>query len=130
MACVYLDTSALGRILLGEPDAPAVLRELSGFDQVVASRLMRVELRRLGLRVGALEQADRLLAGVALLPLDEALLDAAETLEPPTVATLDALHLAAALRMRTAGLLDAVMTYDTRLADAARRHGLVVVSPV
>lgn len=45
MALVYLDTSALGRPLLGEPDAPAILRALGAFDQRVASRLMRIERR-------------------------------------------------------------------------------------
>ena len=50
MALVYLDTSALGRVLLGEPDAPAILRSLEAFDQRVASRVLRVELRRLALR--------------------------------------------------------------------------------
>ena len=129
MAGVYVDTSALGRVLLGEPDAPAVLDALRGFDQHVASRLVRVELRRLALRADAVDPADRLLAGVALLPLDDAVLAAAETLEPATVATLDAIHLATALRLSEAGLLDALMTYDARLADGARAHGLAVVAP-
>ena len=96
MAAVYVDTSAVGRVLLGEPDAPAVLRDLAGFDQHVASRLMRIELRRLALREDALEAADRLLDGVALIPLDDAILAASETVPPTTVATLDAIHLATA----------------------------------
>jgi predicted nucleic acid-binding protein len=129
VAGVYLDTSALGRVLLGEPDAPAVVRSLREFDQHVASRLMRVELRRLALREGLLGHADQLLSAVALLPLDEAMLDAAETVQPPSVATLDALHLVTALRLADERVIDAVMTYDTRLADAAREHGLNVVAP-
>ncbi|MDX6555857.1 MAG: uncharacterized protein QOD86_2052 [Miltoncostaeaceae bacterium] len=129
MALVYLDTSALGRVLLGEPDAPAVLAALREFDQRVASRLARVELRRLGLRTGRLVEADRLLAGVALLPLDDETLAAAEVVEPPGVATLDALHLVTALRLAQAGLLDAVMTFDRTLADGAARHGLRVIAP-
>jgi predicted nucleic acid-binding protein len=129
VAGVYLDTSALGRVLLGEPDAPAVIRMLGEFDQHVASRLMRVELRRLALREGLLEHADQLLSAVALLPLEEAILDAAETVQPPSVATLDAIHLVTALRLADERVIDAVMTYDTRLADAAREHGLGVVAP-
>jgi hypothetical protein len=54
---------------------------------------------------------------------------AAETVEPTTVATLDAIYLVAALRVAQAGLLDAVMTYDERLAAGAREHGLRVVAP-
>lgn len=129
MATVYLDTSALGRILLGEPDAPAILRELAGFERHVASRLARVELRRLALRESLLEAAGRLLAGVALIPVDEPLLTAAETLPPPTVHTLDAIHLATALRLSEAGSLDAIMTYDQRLAEGAQQHGLTVLAP-
>ena len=126
---MYVDTSAVGRVLLGEPDAPAVLRDLAGFDQHVASRLLRIELRRLALREDALEAADRLLDGVALIPLDDAILAASETLPPATVATLDAIHLATALRLATAGVLDTVMTYDRRLADGAAHHGLRVLAP-
>jgi predicted nucleic acid-binding protein len=129
VAVVYLDTSAVGRVLLGEPDAPAILRDLGPFDQRVASRLLRVELRRLALREGRLHDADQVLAGIALLPLDEELLAAAETVTPTTVATLDAIHLVTALRLSGAGRLDAVMTYDVRLADGARQHGLTVLAP-
>jgi predicted nucleic acid-binding protein len=129
MPAAYLDTSALGRVLLGEPDAPAILAALQDFDQHITSRLARVELRRLGLRENALAAADRLLAGVALVPVDDAILAAAETVEPPTVATLDAIHLATALRLAEAALVDAVVTYDARLADGAHHHGLTVLSP-
>jgi predicted nucleic acid-binding protein len=129
VAVVYVDTSALGRVLLGEPDAPAVLRDLGGFDQRVASRLLRVELRRLALREALVHDADQLLAGLALLPLDEELLAAAEAVPPSPVATLDAIHLVTALALAAAGRLDAVMTYDARLADGARHHGLTVLSP-
>ena len=129
MAAVYVDTSAVGRVLLGEPDAPAVLRDLAAFDQHVASRLLRIELRRLALREDALEAADRLLDGVALIPLDDAILTSSETLPPATVATLDAIHLATALRLAAVGVLDTVMTYDRRLADGAAHHGLRVLAP-
>jgi uncharacterized protein len=126
---VYLDTSPLGRVLLGEPDAPAILRDLGAFDQRVASRLLRIELCRLALREGVLADAQQLLTGVALVPIDENVLAAAETVPPPTAATLDAIHLATALRLAAAGSLDAVMTYDPRLAGGARDHGLTVVAP-
>ncbi|MEA2376174.1 MAG: uncharacterized protein QOK00_2116 [Thermoleophilaceae bacterium] len=129
MPALYLDTSALGRVLLGEPDAAAIVRELGEFDQHLSSRLLRLELRRLALRHQCLPDADQLLAGVALIPLDENALAAAETVRPDTVATLDAIHLVAALRLAEAGLLDAVMTYDARLAAALGEHGLRVLAP-
>ena len=129
MTGIYLDTSALGRVLLGEPEASAIIRALEEFDQHIASRLLRVELRRLALREDLLPQADQLLSSIALLPLEETILSAAETVPPATVATLDAIHLATALRIADAGLLDAVMTYDARLAEGATRHGLATLAP-
>jgi uncharacterized protein len=129
MSALYLDTSAVGRVLLGEPEAPAIIDALGRFEQHVASRLMRLELRRLALRHDGLADADQLLAGVALVPLDDAILAAAETVPPHGLATLDSLHLATALRLAEAHLLGAVMTYDARLADAGRAHGLSVVVP-
>lgn len=129
MAGVYVDTSALGRILLAEPDAGAVVAALERFDTHVASQLARVELRRLALRERRLADADRLLGGVALVPLDAGLLAAAETVAPAAVATLDALHLVTALRLFAAGALEAVLTYDRRLAAGARHHGIAVLAP-
>lgn len=129
MSLVYVDTSALGRSLLGEPDKPAIERALKAFASRISSSLLRVELRRLGLRRDMLDRVDPLLAGISLIPLDERILTAAETLTPSTVATLDAIHLATAIRLSTAGELDALMTYDGQLADGAREHGIMVLSP-
>ena len=129
MSGLYIDTSALGRVLLGEPDAAAIVRNLREFDRHVASRLVRVELRRLALRQGLLDHADQLLSGVSLLPLDESVLDAAETVQPPSVATLDAIHLVTALRLADEALIDTVLTYDTQLAEGARSHGLAILAP-
>jgi hypothetical protein len=106
VAVLCLDTSAAGRVLLGEPDAPAILRDIGAFTQRVASRRLCVELRRLALREGRLQDADQLLAGVTLLPLDDELLA-----QPVAIATLDAIHLVTALRLSSAGHLHAVMTY-------------------
>ncbi len=129
MGGLYVDTSALGRVLLDEPDAGAILLELDRFDTQVSSRLLSVELRRLGLQKRVLDTADQLLAGVALVPVDEAVLAAAETVPPAGVAPLDAVHLVTAVRLAGADLIDAVMTYDARLADGVRHHGLAIVAP-
>jgi predicted nucleic acid-binding protein len=128
VSAIYVDTSALGRILLGEPDAPLIRDALAQFDDWVSSHLLRVELRRLTLRAGqAAESAP--LTGVFLVALDEATLAAAETIEPSNVATLDAIHLATAVRLKSRGRLDAMLTYDLRLAEGARHHDIEVVSP-
>lgn len=129
MPVVYLDTSAVGRVLLGEPDASAVVDALGRFDQFVSSRLLRLELRRLALRHSLLDAADQLLAGIALVPVDDAVLAAAETIAPASVHSLDGIHLATAVRLSSAGLLDMVMTYDARLAAGMREHRLPVLAP-
>jgi predicted nucleic acid-binding protein len=126
---VYLDTSVLGRILLDEPDTPAIRRELGHFERHVSSGLLSVELHRLGLRVNMLAVVSELLSGKALIPVDAEILAAAETITPPTVATLDAIHLATAVSLSNTGKLDALMTYDKQLATGAREHGLEVLAP-
>jgi predicted nucleic acid-binding protein len=126
---VYVDTSALGRVLLEEPDKLTIKNALDTFDRVTASHLLRVELRRVGLRRGLLDRAHILLADISLIPMDDQILTTAETLTPPAVGTLDAIHLATAVRLSEAGELDALMTYDKQLAEGAREHGIRVLSP-
>lgn len=129
MGAVYIDTSALGRVLLDEPDNGAIKDALGGFDQIVASRLLRIELRRVGLKRGLLDRAESLLADVSLIPLEDRILTTTETLVPVSVGTLDAIHLATAVQLASAGNLDALMTYDKSLAAGAREHGITVLSP-
>jgi predicted nucleic acid-binding protein len=71
--------------------------------------------------------AKRILKGVHLIAVDAALLAAAAATEPRSLKTLDAIHLATArsLGHELAGLI----TYDRRLADAARHCDLTVWSP-
>jgi predicted nucleic acid-binding protein len=126
---VYIDTSALGRSLLEEPEKTAIERALDGFERSVSSSLLRTELRRLGFRRDMLDRVDVLLTGISLIKIDDDILAEAETITPPTVATLDAIHLATAVRLTDAGKLDALMTYDKQLADGARAHGITVLSP-
>lgn len=129
MSLLYVDTSALGRSLLEEPDKPAIERALEGFSRAVSSSLLRIELRRLGLRHKLSDEIDLLLAGVALIPIGRRIVLDAERLQPSAVATLDAIHLATAIRLHRADELDALMTYDKQLAAGAREHGITVLSP-
>lgn len=129
MGAVYVDTSALGRVLLDEPDKGAIKEALDRFDQVTASRLLRIELRRVALKRGLLDRAESLLANVSLIPMDEQILTATETLTPSSVGTLDAIHLATAVQLAKTDRLDALMTYDKGLATGAREHGITVLSP-
>jgi uncharacterized protein len=129
VSALYLDTSVLGRVLLNEPDTPAIRSELDRFDLHISSRLLSIELHRLGLREDMPDDVEDLLAGKILIPLDDEILTAAETIDPSVVRTLDAIHLTTAVRLAEAGQLDALMTYDKQLAFGAREHGITVLSP-
>ena len=130
MAGVYLDTSALGRAMLDEPDASAIGGALDAFEAVASSRLLRIELHRLGLRAGITrDEVETWLAGVALVPLGDAILSAAEAVSPAFVATLDAIHLATALQLAAEGHVASIMTFDARLTEGAREHGLETIAP-
>ena len=55
------------------------------------------------------------------------MIEAAMSVEPSTLRTLDALHLATALALRPD--LAGIVVYDRTLADAARAAGLTVFAP-
>jgi predicted nucleic acid-binding protein len=61
------------------------------------------------------------------VPLTTDILASAATIGGPALRTLDALHLASAAVI--ASEVAAFVTYDKRLADAARGIGLVVEAP-
>jgi hypothetical protein len=84
-------------------------------------------VRRRGLATGAIGLAVRVLEGVELLAIDEEVLSRASVLGPPVMRSLDAIHLASALTLGRE--LDAVVTYDRRLASAAEQVGLRVEFP-
>jgi predicted nucleic acid-binding protein len=114
---------------LREPEHDALLAELAEWDGYVSNALLAVESVRACARYGAeyAVHARSWLTGLLLLPLDDTLLDVATTLEPARLRSLDALHLATALSVRDD--IGAFVTYDERLAGAARGHGLEVVQP-
>src|SRR5205807_1192858 len=130
MAGLYLDTSALGRVLLAEPDAQVIRTALARHDEWWSSELLSIELRRLGRREGLLAAADRLLSIVSLSALDSAAVRRASHIEPADVRTLDAIHLDAAVQLHAAGTIDAVLTYDQQLQAGCAHHGLPVRAPV
>ena len=72
-------------------------------------------------------RADAVVAQVSVVEVSETIRASAASLEPATVRSLDALHLATAIEIGDA--LDAVITYDVRMADAARSLGLAVSAP-
>jgi uncharacterized protein len=128
-AVAYLDTSVLGRVVTIQPGSSVIMDAIASFDELVSSRLLQVELRRLGARSRNVERAESLLARVALLPIDDSVLAAAGTVKPANVGTLDAIHLVTALSVQAEARSAVLMTYDKRLAAAAAHHGLTVLTP-
>jgi uncharacterized protein len=131
---VYVDTSALAKLLRIEPESGALLTWLNANDalgSMISATLVHTELRRaLGRDESEVDDgtvAD-LAAAVAHIALSVDLLIAAGKLGgPELLRSLDAIHVVAALSIGAA--CDAFITYDKRQAEAARQVGLNVVSP-
>ncbi len=127
---VYLDSSALVKLVVAEPETPALLDFLAAWPHRVSSALARVEVPRAVRRTGAgpsvLRRAARVLARVALVRIDDPVIAAAARMAPRELRTLDAIHLATA---RSLDRLAGIVTYDRRLRLAASRARLKVWSP-
>lgn len=130
MAGVYVDTSALGRVLLGEPDAQVIRDTLAAYESWRSSALLVVELRRLARREALEDPAKRLLGRIGLVDVDRAVLERASRLDPLEVRSLDAIHLDAAVVLAARGEIAAVLTYDRQLQAGCAHHGLAIEAPV
>ena len=124
----YLDTSALVKVLQHERESEALVDYLQTPRRVLSSVLSRVETVRACLRVDLpASDALELLRVVESITLEAGVVRAAGALLPPSLRSLDAIHLASAQQVDDPDL--DFVTYDARLADAARAHGLRVVQP-
>jgi predicted nucleic acid-binding protein len=116
------------KLVLSEPESAAVQQQLAQH-ALTSSQLLVAESRRAVARVGDAERLVRLseeLESVDLVEITGGIVDAAGRLTPSSLRTLDAIHLATALRV--AGL-DVFVCNDARLAQAATAMGLRVISP-
>jgi uncharacterized protein len=127
MATTYLDASAIVKLVLQEPESQALIDYLDGRTDVEASELSIAEVGRAVRRFVPDFEASEVMDGIVLHRVTPDVLRLAARLEPPGMRTLDAIHLASAL-MPGSGDVQMV-TYDSRLANAARDHGLRVVQP-
>ncbi|MFP5345789.1 MAG: type II toxin-antitoxin system VapC family toxin [Actinomycetes bacterium] len=128
---IYLDSSALLKLVRREDETQALLQWLDGEPDtpLVTSELGRVEVLRATRRIGdvALSVARAVLADLDLVPLDRLVQDRACDLDDPGLRTLDALHLASAVLLGEA--LVHFVAYDHRLLHAASHLGLPVTAP-
>jgi uncharacterized protein len=128
---VYLDASAIVKLVSQESESGPLASFLGAHRSRVSSALVRVEvLRAVGrssLGRPGRRRAEDVLARIALIHLTDEILEAASELRPPELRSLDALHLATALSLKTE--LDGLVAYDVRLLDGARAVGLTCWSP-
>lgn len=126
----YLDTSAVVKLVVREHETASLRRELSHWPRRTSSSLLRVELMRAIKRAGLprlVAPGRQHLGAISLIRMDDALLDRAAELDPASLRSLDAIHLASALTLGTD--LGVFMTYDDRLLQGAAALGLPTVSP-
>jgi predicted nucleic acid-binding protein len=128
---VYLDSSAILKLILREAEAAALKSALARWPDWLSSELAAVEcyraVRRRGENAVLHRRVQHVLASCTLIRLDPALMQLAEHVGPPMIRSLDAIHLAAALSI--GDYPEAFVTYDDRLAEAARTLDLTVLQP-
>lgn len=132
---VYVDSSVLLRIVLGEPDG---LHFWSRIEQPISSELTRLEcLRtidraRLQFRLDEADIARRRAAVLdtietfGIIPVTSSVLERAAEPFPTLIGSLDAIHLASALLVRQNISTLAFATHDFELGRAARAVGFTV----
>lgn len=128
---IYLDSSALVKLALVEPESRALVRWLAErADQpLVSSVLHRAEVPRAVwlAEPGALPRSYRVIKRIGKVALTPDVLDTSATLPPKSLASVHAIHLASALALKRD--LTAFVAYDQNLLDAANEAGLPVASP-
>lgn len=130
MSTCYLDTSALAKLAVHEAGTPALLAWLAQEERiVVTSALTQVELMRAAARHSraAVDVAAAAIDRLDVIAMTAEILSVAARLEPASLRTLDAIHLATALAIRAD--LTSFVVYDRRLIDAAHAADLPVVVP-
>ena len=125
----YVDSSALVKLALAEHESEAMLRAFASWPRRVTSRLSVVEVIRAVRREDPMREpiAVDTLARVMLAAVSDAVLVEAARLNPALLRSLDAVHLATALRLRSA--IVAFVSYDRQQLAAAEALGLPVASP-
>lgn len=129
MSVVYLDSSAVVKLVVREPETDALLAYLSERPNRVSSALAKTEVRRSLLLAGAEAQrrGEAALEAIELIAITDEVLDAAGHLMPPTLRSLDAIHVATAAALGPD--LEAVVTYDKRMLEGAALLELHAVTP-
>lgn len=124
---VYLESSALVKLVLTEPETAALRAFLEGRGAPISSELALVEVLRAARRRGesAEVRARGVLGRLALRPVRRRLLESAAALGPPSLRSLDAIHVATAAELGAS----VFVSYDGRVLAGARGARLPVAAP-
>jgi predicted nucleic acid-binding protein len=125
----YLDSSALVKLAVEEPESGALRAHLRRRKILVSSALARTEVLRALLLEGeeGVARGRAVLGRIELIRVNDRLLTAAGLLQTPDVRSLDAIHLATAQELGSD--LSQVISYDERMVEAAKGLGLKTASP-
>jgi uncharacterized protein len=125
----YLDSSAIVKLAVSEPESAALRRYLRRRRPLVSSALARTEVARALLPLGqpAVRRGQDVLSRLELIRISDRILAAAGTLLPTELRTLDAIHLATAQHLGSD--LARLITYDQRMRGAVEAAGCSVVAP-
>jgi hypothetical protein len=129
---LYLDSSALVKLVLPERETASLREVLLDWPERVSSELAVVEVLRAARRASddpaVHRRAEGVLDGLHLLSLDSAVLREAARLAPTALRSADAVHLASALSLEED--LAGFSVYDRTLRAAAIELGVRIVAPV
>jgi uncharacterized protein len=125
----YLDSSAIVKLAVEEPESLALRLFLRRGRPCVSSALAQTEVARalLPLGPGAVRRGRDVLSRLELIRVSNRILTTAGRLRPAELRSLDAIHLATADQLGRS--LTRLVTYDQRLASAAKAMGWSVVAP-
>ena len=126
----YIDSSALVKMIVAEQHSSDLVAWVQSRNPAfVASDLLKIEALRSAKRIdpGVVKATRDALRSVHFIALSSDVCELAADLEPAVLRSLDAAHVATALGIGDD--LDAVITYDQRLAEASFNLGLDVVAP-
>jgi len=125
----YLDASAVVPLMKAEDHSGRLRAFLDGLDDdlylLISGRLLETEVRRTAIRQGiAQDVATAALKPISLVEHERGDFRTAGLLRSRGLGSLDALHLATALRAQA----DVMVTQDARLAEASRAEGLELLA--
>ena len=125
----YLDSSAIVKLAVRDPESLALRRYLRRRQPIVSSALARTEVVRALLPAGheAVTRGRNVLQRLDLVRVNDRILIAAGTLRPPDLRSLDAIHLATVQALGDD--VTALVTYDDRMVAAAKQLGCKIVQP-